>query len=70
MNEQQAKMIMAFAKSNMILRQAAKKVFVNECTLSYHLQRIHEQTGKNPREFFDLCYLVGLASKKLEGKHE
>ena len=70
MTKEQAKIIMAFAECDMQIRPASKKLFMSEGNMSYHLTKIQKQMGFNPRKFFDLCYLVGIAAQRLGGKHE
>ena len=70
MTEAQAKIIMAYAGGGMSIRAASEKVFMHETTVAYHLNVIQGQTARNPRKFFDLCYLVGIAAQILGGKHE
>lgn len=67
MTKQQAEIIMAYAESDMNAMATGKKLFMHEATVSYHLKRIQEQMGRNPRKFFDLCYLVGIAAQRLGG---
>ena len=55
--------------SNRASRRAAmKKGNMHPTSVLYNLNRVYEQTGKNPREFFDLCYLVGIAAQMGGGK--
>lgn len=70
MTKQQAEIIMAYAESDMNIRAAGKKIYMSEANVSYHLKRIREQMGWNPRRFFDLCCLVGIAAQRLGGNHE
>ena len=63
MTEKQAEIVMAFAKSSMNMREAGRSLFLHPTSVLYNLNRVYEQTGKNPREFFDLCYLVGIAAQ-------
>ena len=70
MTKEQAKVIMAFAENDMKVAPAAKQLHRSSENLSYHLDKIKNQIGWNPRNFFDLCYLVGVAAQRLGGKHE
>lgn len=70
MTNEQAKIIIAFAESDMLIKAASKKLFMSDANVSYHLKKIKQQMGFNPRKFFDLCYLVGIAAQRLGGKHE
>ena len=70
MTNEQAKIIIAFAESDMLIKAASKKLFMSDANVSYHLKKIKKQMGFNPRKFFDLCYLVGIAAQRLGGKYE
>ena len=69
MTRQQAEIILAFAENDMEIRATAKQFYMSDGTLSYHLKRIREQMGWNPRKFYDLCFLVGVAAQRLGGKY-
>lgn len=69
MTKKQAEIIMAYAKSNMSLKEAGSKIYMHPTTVSYNLGKIKEQMGWNPKNFFDLCYLVGVAAQRLGGKY-
>ena len=70
MTKEQAEIIMAFAKNDMQLQAAAKELYMTGATVAYHLTKIRKQMGWNPRKFFDLCFLVGVAAQRIGGKHE
>ena len=70
MTKEQAKIIMAFAKCDMQIKAASNQLFMSDANVAYHLKKIQKQMGFNPRKFFDLCYLVGVAAQRLGGKHE
>lgn len=71
MTKQQAKVIMAYAEKNMNACAAGLLLYMSEGTVSYHLRKVFLNTGRNPRKFFDLCYLVGMAAQILGGnEHE
>lgn len=63
MTEKQAEIVMAFARSNMNMREAGRAMFMHPTSVLYNLNCVYEKTGKNPRKFFDLCYLVGIAAQ-------
>jgi sugar diacid utilization regulator len=63
MTEKQAEIVMAFARSNMHIRETGRAMFMHPTSVLYNLNRVSEKTGKNPRNFFDLCYLVGIAAQ-------
>jgi sugar diacid utilization regulator len=70
MTAEQAKIVLAFAKNDMQLRAAAEELYLTGATVAYHLDKIRTKTGRNPRKFFDLCFLVGAAEHILGGTHE
>ena len=63
MTEKQAEIVMAFARSDMNMREAGRSLFLHPTSVLYNLNRVYEKTGKNPRNFFDLCYLVSIAAQ-------
>lgn len=65
MNKMQAKLILTYAQSNMSARITGEKLFRCTENVHYHLRKIRDQMGWDPREFFDLCYLVGIAAQRL-----
>ena len=67
MTKQQAKIILAFAENDMEIRATAKQLYMSDGTVAYYLTRIREQMGWNPRKFYDLCYLVGVAAQRMGG---
>lgn len=70
MTRQQAKIILAFAENDMQIRATAKRLYMSDGNVTYHLKKIKEQLGWNPRKFYDLCYLVGVAAQRLGGRPE
>ena len=53
MTKQQAKIIMAFAESDMDIKPAGEKLYMTGANVSYHLTKIRKQMGWNPRNFFE-----------------
>ena len=68
MTEKQAKIVMAFARSNMNMHETGRKLFMHPTSIHYNLNRVKENTGRDPHQFFDLCYLVGIAAQMGGGK--
>ena len=56
MTKEQAKVIMAFAENDMKVTPAAKQLHRSSENLSYHLDKIKNQIGWNPRNF--LIYAI------------
>ena len=69
MTKQQAEVVLAYAENDMNAKAAARKLYMHEANVSYHLKRIQKQMGWNPKKFYDLCYLVGIAAQRLGGKN-
>ena len=69
MNKEQAKIILAFAENDMKISATAKQLYRSGDNVGYHLDKIREQMGWNPRKFYDLCYLVGVAAQRLGGEY-
>ena len=70
MTEHQAKVVMAFAKNNMRAKDTGKYLHVVEQDVHYHLRRVKEITGLDPKNFFELCRLVGIAASVTGGNDE
>ena len=69
MNKEQAKIILAFAENDMKIRPTAKQLYMSDATVAYHLGKVRLQMGWNPKKFYDLCYLVGVAAQRLGEKY-
>ena len=67
MTRQQARIILAFAENDMKIKATAEHLYLDQGNVSYHLKRIREQMGWNPRKFYDLCLLVGVAVQRVGG---
>ena len=67
MTRQQAKIILAYAENDMELKSTGKQLYMTDASIAYHLKQINEKMGWNPRKFYDLCYLVGVAAQRLGG---
>lgn len=70
MTKQQAEIILAFAENDMKIKPTAEQIFMSDAAVIYNLNKIRRQIKWNPRKFYDLCYLVGVAAQLLGGKHE
>lgn len=67
MTKEQAEVIMTYARNGMDARATSKAMYVSDGTVHYYMRRILEATGKDPKDFFDLCFLVGMAQQVLGG---
>lgn len=63
MTYRQAKIILTFAENNMRVRDTAWQLYRSEGSVTYQFKKIHEETGLNPRKFFDLVSLVEMARR-------
>ena len=63
----QAKLILAYAENDMSVKETGKKIFMSSASICYNLDKIQKQMGWNPRKFYDLCYLVGIAAQRVNG---
>lgn len=68
MNKQQAKIILLFAENDMEIKTTAKQLYMTGSAVAYQLDKIRKQMGWNPRKFYDLCYLVGVAAQRCGAK--
>ena len=67
MTKHQAKIILAFAENDMKIKPTSEKLYMCEANVHYHLTKIQRQMGWNPRKFYDLCFLVGVAAQRVGG---
>ena len=68
MTYKQAKVILAYAENDMNAFITSEKIYNTYRNITYHLDTITKQTGRDPRKFYDLCYLVGIAAQVMEGR--
>lgn len=69
MTKKQAKIILAFAENDMKIKPTCEQLYMSDTAVIYNLNRIRMQMGWNPRKFYDLCYLVGIAAQRFGGKY-
>ena len=67
MTLRQARIILTFAENDMKVSDTALQLYRSESGLKYQLEKIRKETGRNPRKFYDLCYLVGIAQQVYSG---
>lgn len=70
MTEQQIKIIKALADCNMNVQQTAKSINYHRNTIIYHLQKIKNETGLNPMNFYDLVKLINLEKQEMTKQTE
>lgn len=66
MTEREIEIIKALADNNMNVSKTAKKVFACRNTVEYQISKIHNYTGLNPKNFYDLCKLLQMVEKREE----
>lgn len=70
MTKEQAEVIMTYARNGMDARATSKAMYVTDGSVHYHIRKIREVTGRDPKDFFDLCFLVGMAQQILGGSSD
>lgn len=68
MTQIEAEIIVGLADHGLRIAAAAKALFMARNTLVYHVQKIRNETGLNPFDFHDMCYLLPKA-KTVLGKY-
>lgn len=68
MTYKQAKIILSFAQNNMKTRDTANHLYFSEGNVHYFLRQVAAETGRDPKKFYDLCYLVGVAAQVMDGR--
>lgn len=61
LSEERCEIIISLADNNMNINKTARLLYMHRNTVEYHINRIKEITGKNPRNFYDLHRLVLMA---------
>lgn len=65
--EDMAEVIVLLADCGLNVSEAARKLHYHRNTIDYRIRKIHEVTGKDPLNFYDLCDLLPIAKIVLEG---
>lgn len=55
-------------RCNMNVTDVARAIFTHRNTVLYHLNKVKQQTGLDPRRFYDLVELVKIAQEVLESE--
>ena len=61
MTVKQARIVIAYAQNDMDARATGHAMHLTDGSIAYHLRNVASETGKDPKKFFDLCWLVGMA---------
>lgn len=67
MTKEQAEIILAFAENDMKIKPTCEQIYMSDTAVIYNLNKIKRQMGWNPRKFYDLCLLVGVAAQRVGG---
>lgn len=62
-----AEIIVKLAENGLDIAPTARAMYLHANTLKYHIRKIQKETGKNPRDFYDMCYLLPRAKQLLTG---
>lgn len=68
MDKEDAHIVIAMANHNMNVTDVARAIFAHRNTVLYHLNKVKQQTGLDPRRFYDLVELVKMAQEVLESE--
>ena len=63
LSEHQCNIILAIAEASMNITLACKIYQMAQSSMYYQIERIKVISGKNPRNFYDLCELVQYVKK-------
>lgn len=63
----QAKVIAGLAKYNMNISAASRGIYFDQSTVYRYIYKTIDETGLDPRKFYDLCELLPMAIAVLEG---
>ena len=61
MNETQAKIIVVYARNSMRVTKTAEALYYDRQVIYHNFKKIRENTGLDPRNFFDLGELYTIA---------
>lgn len=63
MTDTQRAVVLAMAKCNMVIGDAAKEVYLHRNTIDYHRRRMIELYGLDIKNFYDLVELVRMVER-------
>ena len=58
--------LIAYADNDMSVSKTAESMFFHRNTVEYHLNKVRDNTGQDPRCFHDLVQLFQLAKDKID----
>lgn len=66
MTELQAEIILKLAENTFVISTVANQMYRHRNSITYHIERIRAETGKDPMTFYDMVELLEEAKKVLE----
>ena len=63
----EAEVIIGLADNGMNVSKVAQKLFMDRSSVYRRIHNIHDDTGKNPLDFFDLLDLLPVAKRVISG---
>ena len=66
LNQMEKDIILSFARNDMRVISAGKELFMSYGSVHYHMKKIKEKTGLDPKKFYELIELV----KEVKGDDE
>jgi len=69
MTTMQAEVIRGMAKYNLNISALSRETFIGYSTVYYYVYKTIDETGLDPRKFYDLCELLPRANAVLEEEH-
>ena len=67
MTNLQKEVILTFASCGMNVSKTSRKMYIHRNSIMYHLNKIKENTGLDPQDFYDLIVLVKIAEVVTDG---
>lgn len=64
----QAEVVLGLAKYNLNVEATARGLYLSSSTVWRHIYAIIDQSGLDPRNFYDLCELLPYAEAIMEAK--
>lgn len=65
MKRLEAEIIVKLAENHLDISPTGRAMYLHPNTIKYHIRKIQKQTGKNPRDFYDMCELLPIAKDLL-----
>lgn len=56
-----AQIIIKLAENGLRVSESARQLYMSRTCVADHIGKIHDETGKNPLDFYDMCKLLPMA---------